>query len=269
MGPQGSTPEIENQDGIDHSPEQDYSADNADQDFDQPSDSQDDDANYGDDDQDNDGAPSDSSDDDDGSADEESANEELKRWAASQGYTLDSASAIAMAKRIRNQQQSFHESRQNAQESKQKFTDAVAETDKKEDDKYAALERKFARSEFFESHPEARELEGEMYDYAVKTLNGGDVEGFKYFQTPHGWNALLQIVKAEKASSQGDDSYDKGRADERKNLAKKHQASGPSKNAIDSNPKDTKITDEVIGKMSMDEYEQYKKDHPDFNPFAV
>lgn len=281
MDQQGSTPGNTQGDPQDHSP-QNNPADNAVDEGQQPSqENHDDGVVYSSDDATSNqgsGAPSqpaegaddtqdDSQQGDQSQGDDDSGvDPELTKWAASQNISLETPTEIALAKRLRDTQRAFHEGKQK-DDSKQKFEEAVNEGDDT-DSKLSSIEGRLARADFFEANPDAREIEGAMFDYAVKLKESGDEEGFKYYSSPQGWPSLYRIVKAEQASNSSEDSYESGRKDERTNLAKAQQAGAPPVSANNSAPSDNKITDEKIGQMSMAEYEQFKKDNPDFNPFA-
>lgn len=210
------------------------------------------------------GAPSQSQ-DDNGEEDEgdgqEDSNQDLERWAKSQNIDLDSPSAIKLAQRLRDTQKALHEK---SNESKQKFNEASTEGL----DTNTRLEAKLARMDFFEAHPEARELEGEMYDIAIEAKESGDMAGFAYYQTPQGWNVLHALAKTRAADSSSEEQYEAGRKDERTNLAKKQQASTARRSATDSAPDTGRPSDDQIGNMQPGEYTQFRKDNPNWNPFT-
>lgn len=221
-----------------------------------------------------DGAPSQSqSEEDETETNEESEDEnseeedskvdpELTKWANSQNISLETETEIKLAKRLRDTQKSMHEAKA---ESKQKFTEA---TNDPTDPVAKRLEAKLARMDFFESTPDARELEGVMYDIAIEAKESGDTAGFAYYQTPQGWKTLYKIAKANQAEVQSEDSYTAGRTDERKNLAKKQQASTTKANANNSAPTDSRVTDDTVAKMSPAEYDTFRREHPEWNPFG-
>lgn len=216
-----------------------------------------------------DDAPSQTTEDDDDTDESEESNDEadevdpaLTKWAKSQNLQLETPTEIALAKRLRDTQKSLHEK---AAEAKAKFQEA---TDEDNQGKNGAYEAKVARMEFFMDNPDAKALEGAMYDIALKARDEGDLAGFKYYQTPQGWKTLLKIAKAETAEVQSEDSIQAARADERKNLAKKQQAGTARKNATNSAPNDNRITDEKINNMSQAEYNQFRRENPNWNPFG-
>lgn len=233
-----------------------------------------DDQAYGND--DSGGAPSQTTEDDDQqqgnddagqqSSDQSTADDDLKQWADSQNISLKTPTEIALAKRLRDTQKAFHGKNQNKQE-----LEKPSQTNQQEDpvaSQLQAIQGKLARAEFFETHPDARELEGAMYDAAIAARDAGDITGFEYYKTPQGWNTLYSIVKAQSAETASNDSYETGRKDERTNLAKKQQAAAPTSAAVNSAPGSTQITDEAIGKMTTQQYDQFRRDNPDWNPFA-
>lgn len=212
-----------------------------------------------------DGAPSQTTDEDDDTteeSDDEGVDPELSKWANSQNISLETETEIKLAKRLRDTQKSLHEK---SAEAKQKFHEA---TNDPSDPVAQRLEAKLARMDFFESTPDARELEGAMYDIAIEAKESGDEAGFKYYQTPQGWKTLYKIAKANQAEVQSEDSYNTGRTDERKNLAKKQQAKATSARATNSAPTDNRVTEEKIGQMSQAEYEAFRAANPDWNPFG-
>jgi len=197
----------------------------------------------------------------DNSQDDNTVDPELEKWANSQNISLETDTEIKLAKRLRDTQKGFHEAKA---ESKQKFVEA---TNDPADPVAQRLEAKLARIDFFEAHTDARELEGEMYDIAIEAKESGDLAGFNYYQTPKGWETLYKIAKANKAEVQSDDSYTAGRTDERKNLAKKQQASSTRANATNTAPDSGNIYDKVE-KMNQAEYNEFIRKNPDFNPFG-
>ena len=220
-----------------------------------------------------DDAPSQSQNDEDDTTNEESEEEnseeedskvdpDLAKWANSQNISLETETEINLAKRLRDTQKSLHETKA---ESKKKFTEA---TNDPTDPVAKRLEAKLARMDFFESTPDARELEGVMYDIAIEAKESGDTAGFAYYQTPNGWKTLYKIAKANQAEVQSEDSYTAGRTDERKNLAKKQQASTTKANANNSAPTDSRVTDDTVAKMSPAEYDAFRREHPEWNPFG-
>lgn len=259
MDLQDSTPVQNPGDQDDHSLE-DGTADNVDES--QPS-NEDDNQFFGNEDTDDseDDTPSQATNDDDDTSND--VDPELTKWAKSQNISLTTETEIALAKRLRDTQKSYHEK---STEIKQKYTDAANDTNK--GDSTALIEAKLARMEFFDSTPDARELEGDMFDIALEARDSGDDAGFKYYQTPQGWKTLYKIAKANKADSDREASYETGRKEERTNLAKKQQAGKPSAKAVNSAPTASKkVTDEQIGNMTTAEYAQFRKDNPDWDPF--
>lgn len=216
-----------------------------------------------------DDAPSQTTDDDDDTDDGEESNDEanevdpaLTKWAKSQGYDISTPTEIALAKRFRDTQKGLHEK---TAELKAKFQEASNEHN--EGKANGAYDAKVARMEFFMDNPDAKALEGAMYDLALKARDSGDIAGFEYYQTPQGWQTLLKIARAENAEVQSEDSIQAARADERKNLAKKQQASTTRKHATNSAPTDNKITEDKINSMSLAEYNAFRAANPGWNPF--
>ena len=197
----------------------------------------------------------------DDTTDDSTVDPELEKWANSQNIALTTETEIKLAKRLRDTQKSMHEAKA---ESKKKFNEAANDPT---DPVAQRLEAKLARADFFEETPGARELEGEMYDIAIAAKESGDTAGFQYYQTPNGWKTLYKIAKANQAEVQSEDSYKTGRTDERKNLAKKQQASTAKAKATNTAPDASNIYDK-LEKMSPDQYDKYLRDHPDFNPFG-
>lgn len=216
---------------------------------------------------DSDDAPSQTTEEDDDTTDEsndEGVDPELTKWATSQNLALNTETEIKLAKRLRDTQNQFHEKTNEAKQLRDKYESAAREV---ATDQTVSDSAKLARMEFFMDNPSAKEYEGEMFDIAIETKDSGDTAGFKYFQSPQGWRTLLKIAQARRAETQSEDSYTAGRADERKNLAKKQQASAPKRNATDTALKDTKITDEQVNNMSLAEYDRFRKSNPSWNPF--
>lgn len=196
-------------------------------------------------------------DDDTDDSNDSTVDPELAKWAESQNISLETPTEIKLAQRLRDTQKGFHEAKA---ESKQKFDDATS--DSTDGDKLGRIEARLARQDFFEANPDARTLEGEMFDIAVAAKESGDTEGFKYYQTPQGWKTLFEKAQLKKLQADKDGSFDAGRETERKNLAKKQQATKTKANAQSSSPSSNKVTDEQIAKMSLAEYKKYKAENP-------
>lgn len=270
MDPKDSTPE-EQGDQLDHS------LDNSADINDESQSSQSDNSNqfFGDDSSEDD-TPSQTTDTDDDTADDSNTDDsqdnsqsddtvepELTKWAESQNLQLNTPTEIALAKRLRDTQKAFHDSKA---ESKAKFVEATNDPNV---DVTARLEGKLARMDFFEAHTDARELEGEMYDIAMAAKDSGDLAGFQYYQTPKGWETLLKIAKADRLALERDGAVEDGRQQERTNLAKKQQAGKPSAKATNSAPTSNKMpTDEEIGNMNLAEYQKFRTQNPSWNPFG-
>jgi len=199
--------------------------------------------------------------DDNSEENDSSVDPELEKWATSQNIALTTETEIKLAKRLRDTQKSMHEAKA---ESKQKFNEAANDP---ADPVTQRLEAKLARADFFEETPGARELEGEMYDIAIAAKESGDLAGFQYYQTPNGWKTLYKIAKANQAEVQSEDSYKTGRTDERKNLAKKQQASTAKAKATNTAPDSGNVYDK-LEKMNPAEYDKFLRDNPGFNPFG-
>jgi hypothetical protein len=204
----------------------------------------------------------DTEDDEEPQGEDDRVDPELAKWANSQNISLETDTEIKLAKRLRDTQKGFHEKTAEAKAKFQEATDEVTNGDI-----VSADSAKLARMEFFMDNPDAKQLEGAMYDIALQARDSGDKAGFMYFQTPAGWKTLLQIAKANQAEVQSEDSYSAGRTDERKNLAKKQQAKATTRAAQSSAPESTKITDEKINNMSLAEYNKFRAENPSWNPF--
>lgn len=198
----------------------------------------------------------------DNSEDTDSVDPELAKWANSQNISLETPTEIKLAKRLRDTQKGFHEAKA---ESKAKFTEATNEITG--GDQVTADTLKLARMEFFMDTPDAKALEGEMYDIALETRDSGDKAGFEYFQTPQGWRTLYRLAQAKNAEVQSEDSYKTGRKDERTNLAKKQQANTAKRAATNSAPTSSKMTEDKIANMTTAEYNKFRAENPSWDPF--
>lgn len=215
---------------------------------------------------DSDDTPSQATNTDDDTTDNESdVDPELEKWANSQNISLQTENEIKLAKRLRDTQRGLHEKSNEARQLKSKYDEAAQEV--AAGDKGVTDSAKLARMEFFMDNPDAKELEGAMFDIAIAAKDAGDTAGFKYFQTPQGWRTLLQIAKAQQAESTNEDSYTAGRADERMKIAKKQQASTGRRNSTNPAPTSGQVTDEQINNMSLAQYEKFRKENPSWNPF--
>lgn len=202
--------------------------------------------------------------------------EELKEWASSQGYSLETENERKLAKRLRDTQHALRNRNQNSQ----KFTETqeqVAEiTDDGEDEtkrELRAIKMQQSRRDFWDDHRDDAHLEANMIDYVqdlVKKYKETGDESYKtgalYYSTPAGWADLLAKVKSSSSNDIKGESFEAGRQAERENFAKRAQASAPAAAATSTAAPVDPNSDEAIGKMSLAEYNEWRRSH---NPFSA
>lgn len=214
-------------------------------------------------------APSQST-DDDNQDDQQDTSDELGQWAGSQGIDLNNPTAEQMrkvAQRLRDTQKWAHERQQN----NQKFNDVQDKLNENSNEnpvekELREIRAQNARRDFWESNSDDRHLESSMIDEVQQMIKDGNQAGAMYYSTPQGWKDLLAIVKSRKSDDIKDQTFEAGRQTERENLAKAQQASAPSSNAVSSAPTKNVTDDEAIGKMSLNEYNEWRKTN---NPFKI
>lgn len=171
----------------------------------------------------------------------ESTDDDIKEWAEKKGLSLDDP--IALAKMVREGDKKVTEATQKASELGKSVQTASTEIGL---DDVAQLRNEVAVMNFYQTHPDARELDEEM----AKTLEekpyfANDLEGLLYYTK--GKEADKAILEARKA----------GNKDALEAAAQVERASAPKASAsIATSPGE--LTDEDIANMSVAEYQAAK-----------
>jgi hypothetical protein len=197
----------------------------------------------------------------------DSVDQELTRWASSQGLSLNTETEIKLAKRLRDTQKWAHETRA---DNNQTFSDIQNELNSGLEDpiegELRTVKAQLARRDFWDAHAEDKHLEGAMIQEVQNMLTNGDKAGAQYYSTPQGWQHLLAIVKTSQSSQAPSEQFEAGRQTERENLARVQQAAPASSAAVSSAPQAPVDDEALVAKMGPAEYEEWRKTH---NPFAV
>jgi hypothetical protein len=200
----------------------------------------------------------------------DSADDDLTRWASSQGIDLNNPTpeqTQKLAQRLRDTQKWAHERANNNQQFDQIQQDLSDENEDPLEKEVRILRNQNARRDFWDSHPEDRHYEKDMITEVYQMSQDGDKAGAEYYSTPQGWKHLLAIVKTKGNSPDQirDEAAEAAAKTERENLARAQQAAGPMPAATSSAPQPQVSQDEAIGKMSQTEYNEWRKTH---NPFS-
>lgn len=171
----------------------------------------------------------------------ESDDDEIKTWAEKKGLSLDDP--IALAKMVREGDKKVTEATQKASELGKSVQTASSEIGA---DDIQTLNNKFAVMEFYQTYPDARELDGEMSQVLEeKPYFANDLSGL-YFYTK-GVQADKSLVAARQAGSK----------EALQAAAQAERAGAPKASAsVRTSPK--QLTDEDIRNMSTQEYQQAK-----------
>lgn len=187
---------------------------------------------------------------------EPSEDEELAAWAENKGLKLDSDNAKKAAKMAREAERAMHTKAREKSELEKTLTntsDEVAEDVAINTGQDPELLKRLQRVEvrdsvrdFYDAHPDAREIEREMVAELQKRPHlAGDLE------------ALYAVVKTQNL----DAVKSQGKREALESLAQKQQAAVPRGNAVTgSDMSPSKITpqnvDQMVAKMSVEEYQK-------------
>lgn len=198
----------------------------------------------------------------------DSVDDELVQWAKSQGISLETENERKLAKRLRDTQKWAHERSVNNQQFNQIQQQLGDEMEDPLEKEVRELRNQTARRDFWDMHFEDRAFEKDMIQEVQDMVTNGDVEGAKYYSTPKGWEHLLGIVKSKKINPDKirDDAAESAARAERENLARVQQAAAPAAAAVSSAPSAPADEDSLIDKMTLAEYNEYRKTH---NPFSA
>lgn len=176
-----------------------------------------------------------------------SEDDELKAWAEKKGLSLDDP--IALAKMVREGDKKVTEATQAAKKLESSIKTASADLDDVQQ-----LRNEVAVMNFFQSYPDARELESEMAKVVEeKPYFANDLEGL-YFYTK-GLQADRGLVAAKQAGSKETLAA----------VAQKERAAAPKASAS-TRTETIELTNEDIKNMSLEEYQTAKAEGK-INPF--
>lgn len=170
--------------------------------------------------------------------------DDIKAWAEKKGLSLDDP--IALAKMVRAGDQKVTEATQKATELGKSVQTASTEIGL---DDIAQLRNEVAVMNFYQQHPEARELDGEM----AKTL-----EEKPYFASD--LEGLLYYTKGREADKAALAARQAGGKEALAATAQAERAGAPKASATVRTTSQAAYTDEQIGNMSVQEYQQAKSE---------
>lgn len=171
----------------------------------------------------------------------ETEDDEIKAWAEKKGLSLDDP--IALAKMVREGDKKVTQASQEAKQLKESVTTASADLDD-----IQQLRNELAVMNFFQTYPDAKELETEMAKVVdAKPYFANDLEGL-YFYTK-GTQADKGLVAAKQA----------GTKEALAAVAQAERGAAPKASAT-TRTSAKELTNEDIKNMSMEEYQQAKAD---------
>ena len=197
--------------------------------------------------------------------------DEVSDWAKKQGYDLENLTADqakTLAKRVIDNQKAYHEANSRLKAAENFSTETSEVYDQEEQNPVISEANKalaaIRTERFFNQNPGAEEYSGKMVELITKEREtyGDDAARILANNLPR----LYTLAKAEMAAQDASAEYDKGRQDERRNLAQSQQAAGPAMSANSGAPQSTNVTDKQIGEMSTAEYMEWRKTN---NPWAL
>lgn len=172
-----------------------------------------------------------------------SEDDEIKAWAEKKGIKAETPNEIALAKMVREGDQKVTQATQTAKKLESSVKTASADLDDVQQ-----LRNEVAVMNFFQSYPDARELEPEMAKVVEeKPYFANDLEGL-YFYTK-GLRADKGLVAAKQAGSK----------EALAAVAQAERAAAPKASAS-TRTTNTELTNEDIKNMSIEEYQQAKAD---------
>lgn len=182
---------------------------------------------------------------------DESEKDELLEWAEKKGLKTDDPKALL--KMVRESEKKMHEATKEANALKNSVY-SVSE-DNGLDEVNSTLNR-LAVTEFYLNNPEARKYDEQMAEIVLsKPYLAGDLE------------VLYKLAKADSMATENVVERQAGRKEALAQVAKAESAMPPQAQA--STRQGYKgVTDDDIAKMSLEEYEAFKKD-TGYNPFAI
>lgn len=176
---------------------------------------------------------------------------EILEWANKKGVKTDDP--IALLKMVREGEKKMHTATNEANALKNTINTTGEEQGY---DDTSLLLNRLKVTEFYLNNPEAKILDEDMAKIVTdKPYLADDLE------------TVFELAKARKSTVAMAAAKETGRQEALAQVAKAEKAAPPNASAT-TRQGVANITDEDIGKMSAQEYLQFKQDHPEFNPFG-
>lgn len=154
-----------------------------------------------------------------------STDDELTTWAKNKGLELDSDSARKAAEMARNAEKAMHQKAQKASELEKQLSQPTEGFD---EDRIARVETILKTRDFFDNHPEAKELEAEMAAYI-----NSDPTGTKRELVKQGYLTLEEVHAIVSANpNRNSQLKEEGRKEGLQQLANKQRATAVNGNAV-------------------------------------
>jgi len=182
---------------------------------------------------------------------EVSEEDELKEWAEKKGIKTDDTAALL--KMARESEKKMHEATQEA-----KALKSTVETVGEEQgfDETGQLINRLKVTEFYLNNPEAKQLDKQMAEIVTaKPYLAEDLE------------TVYELAKARSGPADNMTAKQLGQKEALAQVAKAEKAAPPQASATTREGYSEKTRDEILD-LPLKEYAQYKKEHPEFNPFA-
>lgn len=176
---------------------------------------------------------------------------EILEWANKKGVKTDDP--IALLKMVREGEKKMHTATNEANALKNTINTTGEEQGY---DDTSLLLNRLKVTEFYLNNPEAKILDEDMAEIVnKKPYLADDLE------------TVFELAKARKSTVAMAAAKETGRQEALAQVAKAEKAAPPNASAT-TRQGVANITDEDIGKMSAQEYLQFKQDHPEFKPFS-
>jgi hypothetical protein len=176
---------------------------------------------------------------------------EILEWANKKGVKTDDP--IALLKMVREGEKKMHSATNEANALKNTINTTGEEQGY---DDTSLLLNRLKVTEFYLNNPEAKALDEDMAEIVnKKPYLADDLE------------TVFELAKARKSTVAMAAAKETGRQEALAQVAQAEKAAPPNASAT-TRQGVANITDEDIGKMSAQEYLQFKQDHPEFKPFS-
>lgn len=176
---------------------------------------------------------------------------EILEWANKKGVKTDDP--IALLKMVREGEKKMHSATNEANALKNTINTTGEEQGY---DDTSLLLNRLKVTEFYLNNPEAKALDEDMAEIVnKKPYLADDLE------------TVFELAKARKSTVAMAAAKQTGRQEALAQVAQAEKAAPPQASAT-TRQGVANITDEDIGKMSAQEYLQFKQDHPEFKPFS-